>query len=804
MAQLWLKPINKKIRNELDKRKAYLGYDYDSGENVHDINYQEWQAKTPWIIIYSNVKEKTNEEGSPLSDWTAVDVNGKIQFKRDPVSDYDDKLARKNIFNGIISTDTKIPESFSEIYNKDDDFPYRPLPTLEGLTVENIDDYAAVRKSNFKFTCYTMEQLETMQKLYMSPGASIVVQWGWNFIESKIAIVEFDKKKELRRNIKGIKEKIYSSNGNYGVFVGKITKFDWTSNDDGSFSCSTEAVSKGYVELFENVKENTIVTKNNVEVTIIDQLKKVKDKADDTFSWADPLAQMIITGIIDKWGDKTLLDHENNDIKNRIGYYVNFNDSVYLSISLIFNIINSFYVQTLNNSGIIFGNIVFTYDSNGNEGHSYVKIGNTILHPGLRSLDRNIFVLPTDGFANREDKEWLTEDQRWKKGHHEADNILVCIDTVIEAFENAITYKDGVMYILEKLNTYSNGFWNLDLEIAPEGQIRITDRNYSGDIRPIPEDMKNLYDGDEFNIVESAYVFPSYGAYSMLQAISLSSELPDAMKNAAAYGSIGSPNSKIKGGFGTLYGNLRDDFDDSWGGKTEYIRENITNPENENWARAQKFIDDNKNYYEKVEVNSEYWTYIKLFWNRIQDNNSKYISTTLLPLNLSITIDGIEGLQFGNIITIDYLPDIYRTESAFAITGISHDINKDGWTTTIDTQFRIKSTKSKTMNKSKDNKFRVEAHENLWDKWEKADVAAWEDLVSWSQSNSGYFVVGVGAAWTATTGFVEQEAPWVVPAANWVSDGTVYLGKSAYVGAGVMGGWAYDKAEAIGVWLFPY
>jgi hypothetical protein len=111
-------------------------------------------------------------------------IDGTQQFKRDSINDYDKKLARKNILNGIASAvsantnKTKLPKSFNEIYNtnENDDYPYRPLPTLEGLTVENIDDYGAVRKSNLKFTCYTMQQLEDMQKLYMSPGASIVVQ----------------------------------------------------------------------------------------------------------------------------------------------------------------------------------------------------------------------------------------------------------------------------------------------------------------------------------------------------------------------------------------------------------------------------------------------------------------------------------------------------------------------------------------------------------------------------------------------------------------------------------------------------
>ena len=668
MAQLWVKEIRQEIKDELNRRKKYLSYDF--GKGLNDTDYQEWNTKTPWITIYSNVKERNNEAETNSDNWNEVKINGKVQLRRDLMKDYNDELAKKNILNGIASTDENLPKSFDEIYNSNpnDDFPYRPLPTLEGLTVENIDDYGAVRKSNFKFTCYTMQQLEDMQKLYMSPGASIIAQWGWSFTKSQVEFIKFTKSnkaeesKDVFKNSEKIKEKIYDSDGNYGAFVGKITKFDWSLNDDGSFSCSTEAVSRGYVELFQNIKESTIVTIDNDELTIIDLLNKIQEK-------------------------KNKFDF--NEI-NVSGHSVWWHKTLYLSIKLIFEIINSFYIREENDKASIFKNLVVTHNESGPMLYYTVQIGNRTIHPALRSLNRNVFIIPTNTLKKNEDLEldnWFS--QGWNKDTSNVDNILVSISTVIEAFSNATTYKNGVMNILEKLNTYSNGFWDLDLEISPENFVRITDKNYSSS--SIPANI------NENNIIKEAFTFPSYGAYSMLQTLSISSELSDGMKNAAAYGGVGSPSSKTSRGFGTLYGNLRDDFNKSWGGKTEYVRDAIKKPSgkitNIN-EEMEKYV-NSKKFFKELEIPSDYWTYIGMCWGLSDDkiNNSGYTSPILIPLNLSITIDGIEGLQFGNIITIDYLPDIYRKNCAFAITGISHDISRDGWTTTIDTQFRIKSVK---------------------------------------------------------------------------------------------------------------
>lgn len=60
-------------------------------------------------------------------------------------------------------------------------------------------------------------------------------------------------------------------------------------------------------------------------------------------------------------------------------------------------------------------------------------------------------------------------------------------------------------------------------------------------------------------------------------------------------------------------------------------------------------------------------------------NNMKVI----IPIELSITLDGIGGLRVGNMFRTDYLPAIYRDYCYFVITSVGHTINAGQWTTDI-------------------------------------------------------------------------------------------------------------------------
>jgi len=60
------------------------------------------------------------------------------------------------------------------------------------------------------------------------------------------------------------------------------------------------------------------------------------------------------------------------------------------------------------------------------------------------------------------------------------------------------------------------------------------------------------------------------------------------------------------------------------------------------------------------------------------------------PIDFSATLDGIEGLKFGNTITTNYLPAVYKnTRVAFTITKIEHLIQNNDWITTVSTICRL-------------------------------------------------------------------------------------------------------------------
>ena len=49
-----------------------------------------------------------------------------------------------------------------------------------------------------------------------------------------------------------------------------------------------------------------------------------------------------------------------------------------------------------------------------------------------------------------------------------------------------------------------------------------------------------------------------------------------------------------------------------------------------------------------------------------------------------MTLDGIGGLQVGNIFTIDYLPKLYRDNVYFMITKVNHKVSTTGWETDLE------------------------------------------------------------------------------------------------------------------------
>ena len=60
------------------------------------------------------------------------------------------------------------------------------------------------------------------------------------------------------------------------------------------------------------------------------------------------------------------------------------------------------------------------------------------------------------------------------------------------------------------------------------------------------------------------------------------------------------------------------------------------------------------------------------------------------PLEFSAVLDGIAGIKFGDTVSINYLPKVYREKNiVWTTTTVQHEISNNDWTTTVNTVCRM-------------------------------------------------------------------------------------------------------------------
>lgn len=74
--------------------------------------------------------------------------------------------------------------------------------------------------------------------------------------------------------------------------------------------------------------------------------------------------------------------------------------------------------------------------------------------------------------------------------------------------------------------------------------------------------------------------------------------------------------------------------------------------------------------------------YIKMPTDDIQ--KSQQITAPIFPFTAEFTIDGINGLRYGDVLTFDALPTKYRVNTVFSIISVTHNVSNTGeWKTSV-------------------------------------------------------------------------------------------------------------------------
>jgi hypothetical protein len=138
----------------------------------------------------------------------------------------------------------------------------RPMPGIVDIDVKSKSAYGSLREVIVNFQCWDIKQLEDLELLYMRPGYSVLVEWGWapyltnaGDLQSNVGFVEDVLDGTLSKE--DIWKKIFtkaSTDGNYDGLYGFIKNYSWSARPDGGYDCTVTVISMG--EILESLKVN--------------------------------------------------------------------------------------------------------------------------------------------------------------------------------------------------------------------------------------------------------------------------------------------------------------------------------------------------------------------------------------------------------------------------------------------------------------------------------------------------------------------------------------------------------------------
>ena len=225
---------------------------------------------------------------------SSVDI---VQIGPEGVEEGNKDLAKKYILQGGALYNKQLRSGigdFNKVYSNtaSDGTAYRlgirPMPGITNVEVRSKSAYGSLREAIVSFQCWDIKQLEDLELLYMRPGYTVLLEWGWSpYLDNNggynTAIEFYDiidtvkPKEEIWKEIyakttdtgnyinkNGEKKVISHYHSNYDAMFGFVKNYSWSARPDGGYDCQTTIISMG--EIVESLKVNYTPTVNINEI----------------------------------------------------------------------------------------------------------------------------------------------------------------------------------------------------------------------------------------------------------------------------------------------------------------------------------------------------------------------------------------------------------------------------------------------------------------------------------------------------------------------------------------------------------
>ena len=326
-------------------------------------------------------------------------------------------------------------------------------------------------------------------------------------------------------------------------------------------------------------------------------------------------------------------------------------------------------------------------------------------------------------FTNNIKESEITQFGNYSSGNIR--DILVNTKHVISVLNSQRSFEGFVTTLLADINDACGNPWDFALQANESDShvLQVVDKNYvmgaktqKRELNPFLDGVKSLSSkkGEilEPSSISKHYRFKGIGSGNILKTVSMASKLPKAVASMAF---ISNKNPSLNTGDKTansfnIYGDqiidgfysgnlgkkskspgrLKADFIEKkanlildW--STTFANQFMQTPERKDSLsprQAQKQIVNNLVFGSKLHLAEN-----------MKEN--AVAAPRLLPLELSLTLDGISGIYQGNSLTMDVvedggvLPNRYKDKVLFQITKVSNGISDSGWTTTLTCMMRM-------------------------------------------------------------------------------------------------------------------
>ena len=239
---IFLDPISDGVKKELNRRsKNQAARSSEAFSEDDTATFKEESQKLSWCKLLSNAKSELITDPVRYSNQLYM---GRLSTKSDTSEVFIEDFSRG------FGTDTSFQNPFD--YDLGKNSQNRPRPGIDKVSIINKGSLGSIRVATIDYFVHTEADLKLMEQLYMVPGITCLLEWGWsNYSGNTIQDTDLKSmedvqlqilKKSLDMNDFGDQD-VSNNAGRYDAMLGVITKFNWDVQADGSYSCQTTIMS---------------------------------------------------------------------------------------------------------------------------------------------------------------------------------------------------------------------------------------------------------------------------------------------------------------------------------------------------------------------------------------------------------------------------------------------------------------------------------------------------------------------------------------------------------------------------------